>query len=138
VVVIHWATPSLRASLMMSSDEVNILDSINPVEEIDSFFEATEIPKLTPSIIEDILFLSAILYINQSHWTVWINEKTYTAEDAENETLKITKVTNNNIEFELKDMTKKIIKLSVNKSLVVVGHRIIDGDARVKSKPVLL
>ena len=137
--MIHWATPSLRASLMMSSDEVNILDSINPVvEEIDSFFEATEIPKLTPSIIEDILFLSAILYINQSHWTVWINEKTYTAEDAENETLKITKVTNNHIEFELKDMTKKIIKLSVNKSLVAVGYRIIDGDARVKSKPVLL
>ena len=56
----------------------------------------------------------------------------------ENETLKITKVTNNHIEFELKDMTKKIIKLSVNKSLVAVGYRIIDGDARVKSKPVLL
>ena len=84
---------------MMSSEEVNTLDSINPVEEIDSFFEAAEIPKLPPSIIEEVLFLSAILYINQSHWTVWINEKTYTAEDAENETLKITKVTNNHIEF---------------------------------------
>ncbi len=136
--VIHWTTPSLCASLMMSSEEVNTLDSINPVEEIDSFFEATEIPKLTPSIIEEVLFLSAILYINQSHWTVWINEKTYTAEDAENETLKITKVTNNHIEFELKDMTKKIIKLSVNKSLVAFGHHIIDGDARLKSKPFLL
>ena len=136
--VIHWTTPSLCASLMMSSEEVNTLDSINPVEEIDSFFEASEIPKLPPPIIEEVLFLSAILYINQSHWTVWINEKTYTAEDAENETLKITKVTNNHIEFELKDMTKKIIKLSVNKSLVAVGHHIIDGDARLKSKPVLL
>ena len=46
--VIHWATPSLCASLMMSSEEVNTLDSINPVEEIDSFFEASEIPKLPP------------------------------------------------------------------------------------------
>ena len=129
---------SLSASLMMSSDEVNILNSIAPVEDFGSFLDPPEVSNLTPSAMEEILYLSAILYISQTHWTVWINEKTYTADDMEDNILKITKVTDKHIEFELKDMTKKITKLRSNQSLLTVGHRIIDGDARQKQKAIQL
>ena len=52
--------------------------------------------------------------------------------------LKITKVTNCYIEFELKDIVKKLTKLRVNQSLITVGHRVIDGDARQKPKAIQL
>jgi hypothetical protein len=88
--------------------------------------------------MEDVLFLSAILYFTSTHWTVWINDKTYTADDLEDDALKITKVTNDHIEFQYKDMTRKPIRLRANQSLLTVGHRVIDGDARQKPKAIQL
>ena len=124
---------------MMSPDEVGILDSISPVDEgLGSFFDTPDLQNLNPVHLEGILFLSAILYLSPTHWTVWINDKTYTADDMEDETLKIVKVTGNHVELELKDFSKKPTKLRANQSLVTVGHRIIDGDARAKPTPVLL
>ena len=124
---------------MMSPDEVGILDRIAPLDEnFGSFFDTPDLPNLQPAQIEEILFLSAILYFTPTHWTVWINDKTYTTDDTEDGILKIVKVTSNHIEIELKDFSKKPTKLRANQSLVTVGRRIIDGDARVKSIPISL
>ncbi len=124
---------------MMSPDEVGILDRIAPLDEnFGSFFDTPDLPNLQPAHIEEILFLSAILYFTPTHWTVWINDKTYTTDDTEDGILKIVKVTSNHIEIELKDFSKKPTKLRANQSLVTVGRRIIDGDARVKSIPISL
>lgn len=123
---------------MMSSEEVGVLDSIAPIAGLGSLFDVPEIQNFNSSLTGDVLFLSAILYFTPSHWTVWINDKTYTADDTEDDGLKITKVTNHHIEFQLKDMAKRLTRLRANQSLVTVGHRIIDGDSRVKQKPVLL
>lgn len=129
----------LSASLMMPSDEINLLANIAPIEEENnSLFEVPEIAAFPFSAIEEILFLSAVLYFSPTHWTVWINEKSYTADDIEDSTLKIIKVTNHYIEFELKDTIKKIIKLRSNQSLITIGYRIIDGDARQKQKSIQL
>ncbi len=122
----------------MSSEEVGVLDSIAPIAGLGSLFDVPEIQNFNSSLTGDVLFLSAILYFTPSHWTVWINDKTYTADDTEDDGLKITKVTNHHIEFQLKDMAKRLTRLRANQSLVTVGHRIIDGDSRVKQKPVLL
>lgn len=124
---------------MMSPEEVGILDSISPIDEsLGSFFDTPNLQNLPVAHIEEILFLSAILYFTPTHWTIWINDKTYTTDDTEDETLKIIKVTNDYIEIELKDFSKKPTKLRANQSLITVGHRIIDGDARVKPKPISL
>lgn len=124
---------------MMSPEEVGILNSLSPIEEsLGSFFDPPNLQELPRAPIEEILFLSAILYFTPTHWTVWINDKTYTTDATEDDTLKITKVTNDYIEIELKDLSKKPIKLRANQSLITVGHRIIDGDARVKPKPFSL
>ena len=129
---------SLSASLMMSSEEISILDSITPVDEIGSLFDVPEVSNFNTSAKEDVLFLSAILYFTSTHWTVWINDKTYTADDLEGDALKITKVTNDYIEFQYTDITKKPVKLRANQSLLTVGCRIIDGDARQKPKAIQL
>lgn len=132
-------TFSLNASLMLSPDEVFILDRIAPVDEsLGSFFDTPDLPNLNPVHHEEILFLSAILYFTPTHWTVWINDKTYTTDDTEDGTIKIVKVTSNHVEIELKDFSKKPAKLRANQSLLTVGHRILDGDARIKSKSISL
>jgi hypothetical protein len=124
---------------MMSPEEVGILNSLSPIDEsLGSFFDAPSLQELPRAPIEEILFLSAILYFTPTHWTVWINDKTYTTDATEDNTLKITKVTNDYIEIEIKDLSKKPTKLRANQSLITVGHRIIDGDARVKPKPFSL
>ncbi len=123
---------------MMSADEVSILDSIAPVNEIGLLLDVPEISNFNISAKDEVLFLSAILYFTSTHWTVWINDKTYTADDLEDDALKITKVTSDHIEFQHKDMTRKPIKLRANQSLLTVGHRIIDGDARQKPKTIQL
>jgi len=125
---------SLKASLMMSLDEINLLNELAPIEdEAASFLEPPEI-LISPFMIEEILFLSAILYLSPTHWTVWINDRTYTADDTEDNTLKIIKTTNHYVEFELKDSHKKTLKLRSNQSLITIGHRIVDGDARQRQQ----
>ena len=73
---------------MMSSEEVSILDSIAPVDSLGSLLDVHEIQNFSPTLLEEILFLSTILYFTPTHWTVWINEKTYTADDIEDDILK--------------------------------------------------
>ena len=134
IIVSFFLLFPIKASLMMSLDEVNLLNELAPIEdEATSFLETPEI--LTSCFtIEEILFLSAILYLSPTHWSVWINDRTYTADDMEDNTLKITKVTNHYVEFELKDSHKKTLKLRSNQSLITIGHRIVDGDARQKQQ----
>lgn len=123
---------------MMSHEEVSILDSIAPTDNLSSLLDAPEIQNLNPTHIEDVLFVSAILYFAPTHWTVWINNKTYTADETEDAILKITKVTNSYIMLELKSSLKKITKLRANQSLVTFGHYVVDGDARQKQKSIQL
>lgn len=130
---------SLQASLMMSSEEVELLNAIAPAaEEANFLLDTSEISTFSFSVVEEILFLSAILYLSSMRWTVWINERTYTADNKEDNTLKITKVTNHYIEFELKNTMKKTIRLRSNQSLITIGNNIVDGDARQKPKSIQL
>ena len=121
---------------MMTPEEVSLLNSVAPDDTLLEISD--EIANLTPAVVPDILFLSAILYFNPTHWTVWINDKIYTAEDAEDEQLKLVKVTQHLVELELKDYFKKCTKIRTNQSLVTIGHRIVDGDARQKLKQLQL
>lgn len=126
----------LKASLMMSADEVNILHSIMPIEEeVDNNINT---PLFDLEHTEKILFLSAILYFSPSHWTVWINDRTYTADDTEDKILKIRKVTNQYVLLQIKDKARKIIKLRANQSLLLPKRNIIDGDIRQESSKILL
>ncbi len=127
---------ALWASLMMTPEEVSIINSVAP--DLDAFETSDEVAHLNSTVVPDILFLSAILYFNPTHWTVWINDKIYTAEDAEDEQLKLVKATPHFVELELKDYFKKCTKLRANQSLVTIGRRVIDGDARAKFKPLQL
>ena len=125
-------------SMMMTTEEVRILNSIAPSTEslLDETEEVEDISFAT-SLVPDIFFLSAILYFQPTHWTVWINDKIYTDDNNEDEFLKLTKVTQHIVEIELKDC-KKPTKIRANQSLVASGKRIVDGDARVKLKPAQL
>ena len=125
-------------SMMMTTEEVSILNSIAPNAEslLDEAEEVDDI-SLATSLVPDIFFLSAILYFQPTHWTVWINDKIYTDDNDEDEFLKLTKVTQHIVELELKDC-KKPTKIRANQSLVTSGKRIVDGDARVKIKPAQL
>ncbi|MCX7343026.1 MAG: hypothetical protein NT128_02635 [Proteobacteria bacterium] len=125
-------------SMMMTTEEVSILNSIAPSAEslLDEADEVDDI-SLATSLVPDIFFLSAILYFQPTHWTVWINDKIYTDDNDEDEFLKLTKVTQHIVELELKDC-KKPTKIRANQSLVTSGKRIVDGDARVKIKPAQL
>lgn len=134
--VVGYLASSLCASLMMTPEEVSLLNSVAPDDTLLEISD--EIANLTPAVVPDILFLSAILYFNPTHWTVWINDKIYTAEDAEDEQLKLVKVTQHLVELELKDYFKKCTKIRTNQSLVTIGHRIVDGDARQKLKQLQL
>lgn len=121
---------------MMSADEVNILHSIMPIEEeVDNNINN---PLFDLEHTEKILFLSAILYFSPSHWTVWINDRTYTADDTEDKILKIRKVTSQYILLQIKDKARKIIKLRANQSLLLPKRNIIDGDIRQESSKILL
>ena len=124
--------------MMMTTEEVSILNSIAPSAEslLDEADEVDDI-SLATSLVPDIFFLSAILYFQPTHWTVWINDKIYTDDNDEDEFLKLTKVTQHIVELELKDC-KKPTKIRANQSLVTSGKRIVDGDARVKIKPAQL
>ncbi len=138
IITCFWSL-TLQASLMMSSDEVDLLNGIAPVEEEANYLlEIPETSNFSFSTIEEILFLSAILYLSPIRWTVWINERTYTADNKEDSTLKITKVTSHYIEFELKNATKKTIRLRSNQSLITIGHHTVDGDARQKHQSIQL
>ena len=116
---------------MMSQDEINILNNISSFDNLSSI-DQTKLPitcdNLKVQPCEEILFLSAI----------WINDKTYTADDVEDDSIKIIKVNNQQIELEIKNKNQNPIKLRANQSLVTLGYRIIDGDARQKSKSILL
>ncbi len=81
-------------SIMMTTEEVSILNSIAPSAEslLDEVEEPNDI-SLATSLVPDIFFLSAILYFKPTHWTVWINDKIYTDDNDEDEFLKLTKVT---------------------------------------------
>ncbi len=126
---------------MMSQDEINILNNISSFDNLSSI-DQTKLPitcdNLKVQPCEEILFLSAILYFSPTHWTIWINDKTYTADDVEDDSIKIIKVNNQQIELEIKNKNQNPIKLRANQSLVTLGYRIIDGDARQKSKSILL
>ncbi len=118
---------------MMSIDELNQLDQIAPLEEIDIPKDnSINISDFSISSTNNILFLSAILYFSPSRWTVWVNDKTYTADDTEDATIKITKVQNHYIVFTLKNAANKSFKLRANQSLIVGEQNIIEGDARQK------
>jgi hypothetical protein len=121
---------TLCASLMLTPEEVSILQAIVP--EDNGLLEVDEVTNLNPCVLPEILFLSAILYFKPTHWTVWINDKTYTADDNEDSLIKLVKVTQHLVEFELKDYFKKMNKMRANQSLITLGRRIVDGDARVK------
>lgn len=125
--------------MMMTPEEVSILRSIVPDDDflIDTLSEINDFNTVVMAI-PDILFLSAILYFQPNHWTVWINDKIYTPENDEDEFLKLINVTQHSVEIELKDFTKKPSKMRANQSLITNGKRIIDGDARVKPIPIQL
>jgi len=133
IIAIFFSFLQLRASLMMSIDELNQLDQIAPLEEIDIPKDnSINISDFSISSTNNILFLSAILYFSPSRWTVWVNDKTYTADDTEDATIKITKVQNHYIVFTLKNAANKSFKLRANQSLIVGEQNIIEGDARQK------
>lgn len=125
---------------MMSIDELNQLDQIVPPEEVNVLQDAsTDIFPFSVSLTNNVLFLSAILYFSPSRWTIWINDKTYTTDDTEDATIKITNVTNDYVVFILKNIPKKSIKLRANQSLIVAECSIVEGDARQgKSKSIQL
>ncbi len=104
-------------SMIMTTEEVSILNSIAPSAEslLDEADEVDDI-SLATSLVPDIFFLSAILYFQPTHWTVWINDKIYTDDNDEDEFLKLTKVTQHIVELELKDC-KKPTKIRANQSL---------------------
>lgn len=126
----------LGASLMMSKEELNVLnvlaptDDLNPIEILKTTAPEPVALKMEP--VEHILFVSAILYFNQDQWTVWINDKTYTIDYNEDQYIKIVRVSNDQVQLELKNANQKIVRLRANQSLVPVCHNIIDGDARRK------
>lgn len=125
-------------SMMMTTEEVSILNSIAPsAESLLDITDDGDDASFAPTLVPDILFLSAILYFQPTHWTVWINDKIYTDDNDEDEFLKLTKVTQHIVELELKDC-KKPTKIRANQSLVTSGKRIVDGDARVKIRPAQL
>jgi hypothetical protein len=138
VFAIFCVTSGLCASIMMTPEEVGVINSIAPEETLAEIVEMNDPDNLNITLVPDILFLSAILYFEPSQWTVWINDKTYTASDADDDLLKVSNVTKDSIELELKDYLKKSTKVRANQSLVISGRRVIDGDARIKPKSAQL
>ena len=116
----------------MTPEEVNFLKSIAP-DSIETLEEASDFNSIATTI-PDILFISAILYFQPTHWTVWINDKAYTADNNEDEFLKLVNVTQHSVELELKDF-KKPAKIRANQSLITTRRHVIDGDARIKPSP---
>ena len=132
------AISGLCASIMMTNDEVGTINSIAPDETLAGIIETNNPDNLNIALMPDILFLSAILYFEPSQWTVWVNDKTYTANDADDDLLKISNVTKDSAELELNDCLKKSTKVRANQSLITSGRRVIDGDARIKPKSAQL
>jgi len=127
--IVGYLSPAFYASLMMTSEEVMVLDSVEPRVDTCDYHETAS---LAPTTGPDVLFLSAILYFNSDQWTVWINGKSYTSEDGGDDQLRLKNVTQHFIELELNDALKKSAKLRTNQSLVTANCRVVDGDARFK------
>lgn len=128
---------SLYASMMMTSEEINILKSVAPDNDI-----VDELPEVNDfgtfaATMPDVLFLSAILYFQPTHWTVWINDKIYTHDNLEDDFLKLINVTKYSVEVEIKGSQKSAI-IKANQSLMTDGKHTIDGDARVQQAPPML
>lgn len=130
----------IYASLMMSPQELSALESIREKNTNKAMLNTTKGTSVLPvCTIDKVLFLSAILCLSPSHWTVWINDRTYTADNIEDDILIIRKVTSDYIIFDLKRAKINSTKLRINQSLILAEHNIIEGDAREKdSKPILL
>lgn len=133
-IILLFGISQLKASLMMSLDELSVIDNIisksKEERENELSIESFSHP---PSSAEKILFLSAILYLSPSCWTVWINDRTYTADDKEDKELLIKKVENHYIVLDLKAPLQRSIKLRPNQSFILAQHRIVEGDARKKN-----
>lgn len=127
----------LYASMMMTSEEINILKSVAPDNDV-----VDELPEVNDfgtfaATMPDVLFLSAILYFEPTHWTVWINDKIYTHDNLEDDFLKLINVTRYSVEVEIKGSKKSAI-IKANQSLMTDGKHTIDGDARIQqSQPML-
>ena len=132
------AISGLCASIMMTNDEVGTINSIAPDETLAGIIETNNPDNLNIALMPDILFLSAILYFEPSQWTVWVNDKTYTANDADDDLSKISNVTKDSAELELNHCLKKSTKVRANQTLMTSCRRVIDGDARIKPKSAQL
>lgn len=127
--IVSCLSPAFYASLMMTPEEVSVLNAVKPeVDRCDYHEDAS----LTSTTGPDVLFLSAILYFHSDQWTVWINDKSYTFEENGDDQLKLKNVTQHFIELELNNTFKKCVKLRTNQSLVTADCRVVDGDARLR------
>ncbi len=86
------------------------------------------------NILQEVVFLSAILYFSPDKWTLWLNDQVV-HQQGKFEGAMLKSVSPNHVIFSLGDDGQEEFLLKPNQSLIVTTRKVVEGDRRAFSEP---